>query len=525
MRTSTPPHWTSQHVCPPPFGRRIARLAALAVVLFGVLCGVHAMAFTFEDVALSARELADGSVTKPAPKLPDELRKLGYDQFREIRFKPAEAHWRDAKLPFALEFFHLGWTVDQPVKINEVAGEVVREIRYDPALFDYGTTKIDPNRMRGLGFAGFRVHHHINTKTYMDEVLVFLAASYFRAVGKGQLYGLSARGVAIDTALTSGEEFPRFVEFWIHRPTRSAKTLTIYGLLDSPRMTGAYEFILTPGIATAMEVKARLYLRGSVGKLGLAALTSMFFFGESQRPNADDYRPEVHDSDGLSIHSETGEWIWRPLTNPQRLLVTSFALNNPKGFGLMQRDRDFRHYEDLEARYDARPSAWVEPKCSWGPGRVELVQIPTQDETNDNIVAYWIPEKQPPPKQAYDLAYRILWQKDSETRPPSSWVTQTRHGRGYGRRPDGSIGFVIDFDGPTLRKLPAGVKLDGIVWSDSNNGQVLERNIYRNAVAGGWRLIVRVRRHDDKKPLEMRAHLRSGSDVLSETWSHIVPPE
>jgi glucans biosynthesis protein len=505
-------------------GRWIARLAALAVALFSILDGVPATAFTFEDVALRAKQLADASFKKPTSSLPKELQNLDYDQYRDIRFKPAEAYWRDAKLPFELEFFHQGWHFDQAVKINEVAGQAVREIKFDPTLFDYGANKIHPNQMRGLGFAGFRVHYPINTKKYKDEVLVFLGASYFRAVGKGQLYGLSARGLAVDTALTSGEEFPRFVEFWIDRPKRSAKELTIYGLLDSRRLTGAYQFVLMPGNGTALEVKARLYLRDGIGKLGLAPLTSMFFFGEVQGPRVDDYRPEVHDSDGLSILTGTGEWIWRPLSNPQRLLVTSFAATDPRGFGLMQRDREFRHYEDLEARYEMRPSAWVEPKGSWGPGRIELVQIPVGDETNDNIVAYWIPDNRPQPKRAYDFAYRLLWQKDPETRPPLSWVTQTRRGHGYSRRRDGSIGFVVDFDGPALRTLPAEAKLDGVVWTDSN-GQVMERNAYRNAVTGGWRLTVRLRRHDDNKPLELRAHLSSGSDVLSETWSHIIPPE
>jgi periplasmic glucans biosynthesis protein len=355
-------------------------------------------------------------------------------------------------------------------------------------------------------------------------VLVFLGASYFRALGKGQRYGLSARGLAVDTALSSGEEFPRFVEFWLERPNPSAKRLTIYGLLDSRRATGAYRFVLSPGITTRVDVATRLYLRDGIDKLGLAPLTSMFFFGENQPSATDDYRPEVHDSDGLSIHSGSGEWIWRPLSNPKRLLVTSFALTDPRGFGLMQRDRAFSHYEDLEARYDLRPSAWVEPKGSWGAGRVELVEIPVPDETNDNIVAYWIPADSPKPKQPYDFEYRLLWQKDTATRPPLSWVVQTRRGHGYTRRPDGSIAFMIDFDGPALRKLAADAKLEGVVSVDSN-AELLQSNTYRNEVTDGWRLALRFRRRDDNKPVELRAYLRNGAGALSETWSYILPPD
>jgi glucans biosynthesis protein len=219
----------------------------------------------------------------------------------------------------------------------------------------------------------------------------------------------------------------------------------------------------------------------------------------------------------------TGEWIWRPLVNPKRLLVTSFGMTNPAGFGLMQRDRDFPHYEDLEARYDLRPSGWVEPKGSWGSGRVELVQIPSADETNDNVVAYWVPDLPIALKQAYDFEYRVLWQKEPGTRPPSSWVTQTRRGRGYARNDDGSIGFVIDFDGPALRKLPPDAKVEGIVSADTN-GEVRELVVHRNDVTGGWRLALRFRRQDENKPVELRAYLRGGNNILSETWSYILPP-
>ena len=519
------------------FGRMIAALCrrrgnaspsgGRATAILGALCGLlawqSALAFNFEDVAERARQLAAASFKPQESKLPSEIEKLNYDEFRDIRFKPARSLWRADRLPFEIAFFHEGLFFKQPVKINEVSVEGVHEIKFTPDLFDYGSNKIDPGAMRDLGFAGFRVHYAINSPRYKDEVLVFLGASYFRALGKGQIYGLSTRGVAIDTGLASGEEFPRFVEFWIERPVPSATELTIYALLDSRRVSGAYRFLLKPGTDTVTEVKARLFVRENVTKLGLAPLTTMYFFGENQRSGRDDYRPEVHDSDGLSMQLGTGEWIWRPLVNPKRLLVTSFGMTNPAGFGLMQRDRDFPHYEDLEARYDLRPSGWVEPKGSWGPGRVELVQIPSADETNDNVVAYWVPDTPIAPKQAYDFEYRVLWQKEPGTRPPSSWVTQTRRGRGYAREDDGSIAFVIDFDGPALRKLPPDAKVEGIVSADTN-GEVRELVVHRNDVTGGWRLALRFRRQDENKPVELRAYLRGGNNILSETWSYILPP-
>ena len=502
----------------------VVRAGLLLLCMLRCTPALAADVFDFSDVILRAERLAAAPFKKSSSNLPRELQTLTYDQYRDIRFKPDRALWHGTKLPFELEFFHEGWNVDQPVKISEVTGERVHEIEFNPDAFDYGATKIDPNRMRGLGFAGFRVHYPINTPTYKDEVLVFLGASYFRAIGTDQRYGLSARGLAVDTALSSGEEFPRFVEFWIERPGLSATDLTIYGLLDSLRVTAAYRFILKPGVTTTMDVTVRLYLREEVGTLGLAPLTSMFLFGENQHPSTDDYRPAVHDSDGLSIHSSTGEWIWRPLVNPKHLLVTSFTMTNPQGFGLMQRGREFWHYEDLEARYDLRPSAWIEPKGDWGAGRVELVQIPVPDETNDNIVAYWVPSNPPAPKHPYDLRYRVSWQKDPETRPPLSWVAQTRRGWGYMRHPDNSIGFTVDFDGPALRKLPPSAKVDGVVSVDSN-GELLEHHAYPNPITGGWRLTLRVRRLDTAKPVELRGSLRSDDKTLSETWTYILPPD
>ncbi|TMG85040.1 MAG: glucan biosynthesis protein G [Betaproteobacteria bacterium] len=483
-----------------------------------------ALGFDFEEVAHRAQQLAAAPYRPQKVELPKDLQGIDYDHFRDIRFKPERALWRDAKLPFEVAFFHLGLYFDRPVRINELSGNTTHEIRFDPALFDYGANKFNPQRMNGLGFAGFRVHYPLNTPKYKDEVLVFLGASYFRALGKGQVYGISARGLAVDTGLASGEEFPNFVEFWLERPAPTASELTIYALLDSRRAAGAYRFVLRPGTETVVEVKVRLFVRENVSRLGMAPLTTMYFFGENQRSARDDYRPEVHDSDGLSIQSGTGEWIWRPLVNPKRLLVTSFALTNPVGFGVMQRDRDFSHYEDLEARYDLRPNAWVQPKGNWGPGRVELVQIPSPDETNDNIVAYWVPDAPPPPKTPLDLEYRLLWQKDPAMRPPSSWVTQTRRGRGYTRNDDGSLGLVIDFDGPALRKLPADAEVEGIVTVDSN-AEVREVITHRNDATGGWRLALRFARIDAAKPLELRAYLRTRTSTLSETWSYVLPPD
>jgi glucans biosynthesis protein len=355
-------------------------------------------------------------------------------------------------------------------------------------------------------------------------VLVFLGASYFRALGKDQRYGLSARGLAVDTALASGEEFPVFTEFWLEKPAPGAKELTIYGLLDSKSMSGAYRFILRPGTDTAIDVKARIFARRNIAKLGVAPLTSMYLFGENQRSPTEDYRPEVHDSDGLSIASGTGEWIWRPLSNPKRLLVTSFGLNNPIGFGLLQRDRNFASYEDLEARYEMRPSAWIRPLKPFGAGRVELVQIPSPFESNDNIVAFWSPREPPQARQHLDLDYQILWLRLSPMRAPSSSVVQTRRGPGFTRRPEATVDFHIDFEGPMLRKLPEKAEVTPVFTPDAN-GEIVEVAHQRNPLNSGVRVSLRVKRLDATKPVELRGFLRNEGETLSETWSYILPPE
>jgi glucans biosynthesis protein len=480
--------------------------------------------FSFETVAERARVMATQAYQAPVNRLPKEWRELDYDAYRDIRFRPEKAVWRAEKLPFELMFFHLGRGLSDPVRINEVTPQGVVPIEYDSSMFDYGKNKLDTAPLQGSGFAGFRVHYSLNNPAYKDELIVFLGASYFRAVGKGQVYGLSARGLAVDTAEPSGEEFPRFTEFWIEKPKRGATTLTINALLNSPRVTGAYRFVVQPGTETVINVSARIFTRTNVNKIGVAPLTSMFTFGENQ-PGSNDYRPEVHDSDGLSVENGDGEWIWRPLVNPQRLLVTSFGTTSPKGFGLQQRDRNFANYEDLEAKYQRRPSAWVEPMGDWGKGRVELVQIPSPDETNDNIVAYWVFDQATPPGRPLNVGYRIHYQQATLTLPPHlATVLQSRRGRGFVQIPDGDIKFVVEFEGAVLKPYKGDHKPD-LMLTNAGNAEFTDRNLYQNEETGNWRMIVRMHRIDASKPIELRGFLADNGKPISETWSYIVPPQ
>jgi len=476
--------------------------------------------FDFEDVSKRAEKLARAPFKDPhGVEVPDWLLQISYDQWRDIRFKPEASLWRGKNSNFEIQFFHPGLFYDRVVRIHEVDAKGVHDFKMNPNQFDYGKNDFASRVPQDLGFAGFRVHYPIKTPQYKDEVIVFVGASYFRAVGKDHVYGLSARGVAVDTALPSGEEFPFFKEYWLVRPAPNARELEFFALLDSPRLTGAYRFVVTPGDQTIVEVENRLFLRKRVGKLGIAPLTSMFYAGENSPSRTEDYRPEVHDSDGLLLEDSTGEWTWRPLKNPRTLSVNSFRMTNPRGFGLLQRDRDFEHYQDLETRMDIRPSVWIEPKGDWGTGAVELVQIPTQGEIHDNIVSYWIPDGEAEPGKPIDYAWRMTYYSDDARRPPAGRVVSTRRDRGTiedGHR------FVVDFAGKPLQALPSDTVLQGVV-TVGEGGELVEQQVVKNPVNGQWRLTFQVRAPGGN-PVEMRAFLRRGEEALTETWSYVLEP-
>ena len=514
-----------------------ARLAALACAAALALGAAPAQAWSLDDVAKLASQRAQTPFKEASHAVPAELAKMAYDNYRDIRFKPESTLWRADKLPFEANFFHVGRHGDA-VRVNEISASGIKPLRYDPAKFDFGMNKdLSPKSWGDLGYGGVRVFSNLNSPTYKDELIVFSGASYFRALGSGQLYGLSARGLAVDTAGPK-EEFPRFTDFWLEKPVEDGAPLTIYALMDSERLTGAYRFDVRPGEQTVTEVHARIYLRPSdkpIATLGIAPLTSMFYFGENQ-PRPGDFRPEVHDSDGLMIATDDGkgggEWLWRPLQNPAAPLVTSFSVQSLKGFGLMQRDRAFRSYEDTEARYEMRPSAWITPLSSFGAGRVELLQFATPDETHDNVAAYWVPEKLPAPGQPLDLAYQIAWQGKAQQLPPNGWVTQSRRGIGYSKPgADAAAGepiqYVIDFAGPALDALPEDAKVQAVSTA-SANARVLESLAYRNPATGAWRMTLRVERlkaldpAQPAQPIELRAFLQHDNHTLSETWTNLI---
>jgi len=503
---------------------------ALAGCLIGVAPASHA--FSLDDVTARAKTLAERPYVAPASNLPPVFAQMQFADYIKIQPKLDHLAWNDQGTPFRLGFYHQGMQFSSPVRIHEIVGGKVDEIRYDPGRFDFGDLKLDRAATNKLGYAGFRLLYPINRADKLDEVMSVLGASYFRVIGKGQVYGLSSRGLAINTGLSEPEEFPAFREFWIERPNPQDKHVVFYALLDSKSATGAYRFDLYPGEDSVLKVQARVFMRGPVTRLGIAPLTSMFLYGPNQQRDANNFRPALHDSNGLAIHTGDGEWLWRPLNNPKHVALSAFTVNNPRGFGLLQRGRDFSAYEDLKDRYDLRPSAWIEPQGDWGRGKVELVEIPTPDETNDNIVAFWTPEQLPPKGQPIRADYTMHWTTDERAifANDLAWVKQTLRTAGeitqanLIRHLDGSLGFVIDFEGPVLANLPPNTPVQPS-FSVSDNAEVIENVIQPNPVTKGYRVTLRIKVKDPKKVVEMREALVSNGKLLSETWSYQIPPD
>ena len=479
-------------------------------------------AFSFASVERLAQDRASKPYRNRSAPLPDPIAKLTFDEYRDIRFQRNSSLWHDKAL-FEVQFFHRGFNFDRRVNVSEVSGGVARPVLYNSAMFDFGPRVPKVAFPPDLGFAGFRIHYPLNTPAYKDELMVFLGASYFRVLGRNQVYGLSARGLAIDTGSTSGEEFPYFTDFWLVKPDPTARTMTLYALLDSPGIAGAYQFEVRPGTTTQVQVTAELYPRRQIAKLGIAPLTSMYFYGEnSTNHHLDDYRPEVHDSDGLMTERGTGEWMWRPLVNPKDLRVNRFMDEHPRSFSLVQRDRDFNHYQDNEARYERRPSYHIEPQGDWGKGGVELVEIPSDEEIHDNIVAYWVPDAPVQPNKPMTFSYLLSAYTGTTQWPPGGKVIATHFSRivnGTTVVP-GMRRVIVDFAGGDLDSLAGAQPVQA--QASASGGEIDDISVERLAANGVWRVSMRMKTND--KPVDLRCYLTLYGEALTETWTYLWSP-
>ncbi|MEM8571119.1 MAG: glucan biosynthesis protein D [Pseudomonadota bacterium] len=474
--------------------------------------------FSFGELKARAEALSRTPYVAPEISHPEILEQIDYEAHWRISFRP-EATVKVGDVP--LQFFHVGTFFRAPVKMSIVDNGQAREIRYSRNYFDMPDDSPAQGLGEDAGFAGFRIMRD-DLKT---DWISFLGGAYFRTDGAEMQYGLSARGIAIDTGLATPEEFPRFTEFYIEDSVNPDTNVVIYAMMDGPSVTGAYRMEIANADGQIMDIQSELYFREAVERLGVAPLTSMFWYSETLRMQAFSWRPEVHDSDGLSILTGAGEQIWRPLNNPPRTVTSSFSDQSPKGFGLIQRDRHFYNYEDDGVFYERRPSVWIETVGDWGAGAVQLVEIPTDDEIYDNIVAYWLPEDLPDAGDARAFNYRLHWGTREPHDSGLALTEATRIGAGGvpGQpRPADQIKIVIDFEGESLEGLTAGHGVEPVI--SAGPAEVINPYVLPIARHDGWRLIFDLRTPADLETLDIRAFLTFEDVPLTETWLGQIHP-
>ncbi|MCC9624338.1 glucan biosynthesis protein D [Thalassospira sp. MA62] len=478
-----------------------------------------AQSFDFDGLIARAQQMAASDYIAPMAPDPEIVGKIDYDTHGKLHYKREFSPFADGSGTYPLTFFHLGMYFAKPVQMHLLEDGAARQVIYHPDYFDMPEDSIARNLSDNSGFAGFRLHENVERDDWKtQDWAAFLGASYFRAIGDEGQYGLSARGVAVNTATSIPEEFPDFREFYI-QPAKSAdEPVTVYALLDGPSITGAFKFLLYRGKGVTMEIEKHLFIRKDIERLGIAPLTSMFWYSEQNKSFRFDWRPEVHDSDGLELWTGGGERIWRQLNNPETIRASAFSDHNPRGFGLMQRDREVTHYLD-GVRYHRRPSLWVEPIGGWEDGAVQLIEIPTDDEIHDNIGAFWVPSKPATAGTSYQFKYRLHWQAENPYPVPElAKATATRLGRGGEpgtNRPKDELKFSVEFEGDVLGTLEYGEFPEVIV--STSRGEITRTKIEPIMDTRTWRAVfdLKVQGND---PVDLRMYLKRGDAPLSETW-------
>ncbi|WP_295314103.1 glucan biosynthesis protein G [Roseobacter sp.] len=466
--------------------------------------------FDAQTVVSRARALA-ARPYEPRPEIPESWRNLTYDQYRKIWFDSRNALWENTDRPQRVDVFPPGLYFPQAVEINVVEAGVARPLKFDMGVFDFTDKFPDVGMDDTLGYSGLRLRAELEEPGIFQEYAVFQGASYFRGIGTGEIYGLSARGLALKTGDPAGEEFPDFTAFWLETPKPGSGAVVLHALLDSPSCSGAWRFDIAHGETLRMEVSATIFAREEMRHVGIAPLTSMFLFDETMRERFSDFRPAVHDSDGLLIHNGAGEVIWRPLANPLSLQISAFSDSDPRGFGLMQRPRRFSDFADLEALYHKRPALWVTPGEDWGPGAVTLVEIPADLEIYDNIVAYWRPSEPVQAGAEHSMTYTLDWGADPA---PAAGMPLKVLSTAIGGRPEGGNIVAIDFEDSAL--VPEDLdRLDIVVRGSA--GEVTPGLVQRNPDTNGPRLAFTFR-PGDADLIEFRAQLRLDGAPLSEVW-------
>jgi glucans biosynthesis protein len=216
--------------------------------------------------------------------------------------------------------------------------------------------------------------------------------------------------------------------------------------------------------------------------------------------------------------------MWRPLLNPGTLEMDYFSTQNIRGFGLLQRDAKFANYEDLGTRYEKRPNAWVDVQGEWGQGNVVFIQLPTADETNDNIVAFWTPKAPVTPKTPLKLVYNVSFGNAEIAQNPMGTVVNTFIGDGNrigGGKAPNAYRVIVDFTGGPLSKLSSNAPIKGQV-TELAGGEILEHFVEYHEQIKGWRLSI-LAKPAPQHQLHLRAFLSTERTALTETWTYRLP--
>jgi glucans biosynthesis protein len=508
--------------------------------------------FTFADVQARAQEQARKPYAPLPDLLPPQLKKLTPAQEQGIFWNDTYRLWRKKGLPFQVDFYPLSNDVHTAPTVNTVDRHGSHLLAYSPTFFRFNFP-INPPLPLNLGYGGFYIRYpHMapksDPKLPLDGFFTVKGASYFRVMAKEQVYGLSSRALAINTVTENKEEFPQFTEWWLYQPAPGADAMVLDALLDSPSVSGAYEFTLHPGAQTSVDIRATLFFRKTVPQLGLAPFSSMYFYGENAKNHFGNYHPEIHDSDGMLMNTGKGDWLWRPLEQTTFRQVYNFADTNPKGFGLLQRDRDFQHYQDLDMNYNLRPSAWVTPHGNWGAGVVQLIQLVTNNTNTDNVALYWHPNQAPKAGDRLDLSYTIDYYMNDANRPPLAYAVQTliNDPAPPPSPPPVAVGppappppppktppppsptipvqFLVDFAGDGIEDIPADHKPDIDLICPPALGTVRESRVEKNGYDNSWRVTFTIVPAKVNVPVELLCTLRSGGRPLTETWTYTWHP-
>ena len=460
------------------------------------------------DTVITLAEQLSQKPFKEAKKAPKELIDLNFDTYSKINYQENAAIWGGSPTKFSVQLFAPGFLYKNLVDIDVVENSKAIPIELTEASFDVPNDAIEKLLTQVGQYAGVRLHYPINDDETKDEFIMFQGASYFRVLSKGQTYGLSNRGLAIDVAQPKGEEYPLFKRFWVERPSKYQTAIVVHALLDSQSVTGAYRFGIYPGAPSRVEVEVTLFPRHDIQHVGLAPLTSMFLYGGLDSSDKPDYRPQVHNSDGLQVDRGNGERLWRPLNNPNKLQISAFGDEDIKGFGLIQRHRKFEDYQDLDANYQLRPSAWIEPLNDWGKGQLILLEIPSNAETNDNIVTYWEPQGGLKKDQPYKYSYRMTASNDSPSAASKARVVRSSKGQLVTKGKE----LLIDYSNINAQDIDK-IRIDASI----SKGKIISSRIVAHPDINGARVFLNFE-PESTNVAELRVQLNKDDKPLAATW-------